>query len=112
MLPEMPQDMREAQALGISFFAGEAEEGRFDEVLRDAWNGMLAPLYNHMDKLPNLQGEPPPICHESTSAEPPDRSRAWISDAAVRTNAPLHHHQRAGPQEQISFAGRSQENRP
>src|ERR1700726_2615481 len=61
MLPEMPQDMREAQALGISFFAGEAEEGRFDEVLRDAWNGMLAPLYNHMDKLPNLQGEPPPI---------------------------------------------------
>ena len=61
MSPEMPQDMREAQALGISFFAGEAEEGRFDEVLRDAWNGMLAPLYNHMDKLPNLQGEPPPI---------------------------------------------------
>src|SRR5947208_6582620 len=60
-LPEMPQDMREAQALGISFFAGEAEEGRFDAVLRDAWDGKLAPLYNHMDKLPNLQGEPPPI---------------------------------------------------
>src|SRR4029077_11546878 len=36
MLPEMPQDMREAQELGISFFAGEGEEGRFDEVLRDA----------------------------------------------------------------------------
>src|ERR1700731_5001593 len=36
MLPEMPQEMREAQAMGISFFAGEAEEGRFDEVLRDA----------------------------------------------------------------------------
>src|ERR1700732_3147867 len=53
--------MRETQALGISFFAGEAEEGRFDEVLRDAWNGRLAPLYNHMDHLPNLQGEPPPI---------------------------------------------------
>jgi hypothetical protein len=61
MLPEMPLDLREAQALGISFFAGEAEEGRFDEVLRDAWNGKLAPLYNYMDKLPNLQGEPPPI---------------------------------------------------
>jgi hypothetical protein len=61
MLPEMPRDMREAQALGISFFAGEAEEGRFDEVLRDAWNGKLAPLYNHMGKLPNLQGEPTPI---------------------------------------------------
>jgi hypothetical protein len=61
MLPEMPQDMREAQALGISFFAGEAEEGRLDEVLRDAWNGRLAPLYNYMDKLPSLQGEPPPF---------------------------------------------------
>ena len=61
MLPEMPPDMREAQALGISFFAGEAEEGRFDVVLRDAWEGKLAPLYNHMDKLPHLQGQPPPI---------------------------------------------------
>src|SRR5271169_2078187 len=61
MLPEMPQDMREAQALGISFFAGEAEENRFDEVLRDAWRGQLAPLYNHMDKLPSLHGEPLPI---------------------------------------------------
>src|SRR5262249_1759368 len=49
MLPEMPQDLRNAQAMGISFFAGEAEEGRFDEVLRDAWNGTLKPLYNHMD---------------------------------------------------------------
>ncbi len=61
MLPEMPQDLREAQALGISFFAGEAEEGRFDAVLRDAWNGKLAPLYNHMDALPNLPGEPVPM---------------------------------------------------
>jgi hypothetical protein len=61
MLPEMPQDLREAQALGISFFAGEAEERRFDEVLCDAWNGTLKPLYNYMDKLPSLQGEPPPF---------------------------------------------------
>src|SRR6267378_7613275 len=52
MLPEMPQDMREAQALGISFFAGEAEERRFDEVLCDAWNGSLKLLYNYMDQLP------------------------------------------------------------
>jgi hypothetical protein len=61
MLPEMPQEMREAQALGITFFAGEAEEGRLDGVLRDAWAGKLAPLYNFMDDLPSLQGEPPPI---------------------------------------------------
>jgi hypothetical protein len=61
MLPELPDEIRAAQARGISLFAGEAEEGRFDAVLRDAWNGKLAPLYNFMDKLPNLQGEPRPI---------------------------------------------------
>jgi hypothetical protein len=61
MLSKLPQDIRDAQALGISLFAGEAEEGRLDDMLRDAWAGRLAPLYNHMDKLPNLQGEPPPI---------------------------------------------------
>ncbi len=47
--------------MGISFFAGEAEERRFDEVLRDAWNGTLKPLYNHMNDLPSLQGEPAPF---------------------------------------------------
>ncbi|HEY1362467.1 MAG TPA: radical SAM protein [Xanthobacteraceae bacterium] len=61
MLPEMPEDMRAAQALGISFFAGEAEEGRLDQVLRDAWGGRLAPIYNRMDSLPSLEGEPPPF---------------------------------------------------
>jgi len=61
MLPEMPEDLRKAQALGISFFAGEAEEGRFDKILRDAWNGKLEPMYNYMDRLPNLEGEPTPI---------------------------------------------------
>ena len=61
MLPEMPPEMVAAQGLGISFFAGEAENGRLDQVLRDAWDGTLAPLYNHMDDLPSLQGEPPLI---------------------------------------------------
>src|SRR5271155_77708 len=61
MLPEMPPELREAQALGISLFAGEAEEHRLDEVLVDAWNGKLKPLYNFMDHLPSLEGEPAPI---------------------------------------------------
>ena len=58
MLPQLPPDIREAQALGVSFFAGEAENGRLDEVLRDAWNSALKPLYNHMNELPSLEGEP------------------------------------------------------
>jgi hypothetical protein len=61
MLPAMPPEMVKAQALGISFFAGEAEEQRLDQVLCDAWNGKLKPLYNHMKDLPALAGEPPPI---------------------------------------------------
>ena len=54
MLPELPAEIREAQELGISLFAGEAEERRLDEVLRDAWSGELKPLYNYMDDLPAL----------------------------------------------------------
>ena len=61
MLPEMPSEMREAQAMGISLFAGEAEEHRLDHVLLDAWRGEMKPLYNFMDQLPSLEGEPAPI---------------------------------------------------
>src|SRR5215469_7190109 len=61
MLPEMPPEMRAAQEMGISFFAGEAEDGRLDQVLRDAYAGTLKPLYNHMDDLPSLEGEPAPF---------------------------------------------------
>jgi hypothetical protein len=61
MLPELPTDIRAAQDMGISFFAGEAEEFRLDQVLRDAFNGALKPLYNYMNDLPALAGEPPPF---------------------------------------------------
>lgn len=61
MLPELPPDISAARDIGISFFAGEAEEGRLDQVLRDAWNGRLAPMYDHMKDLPALAGEPPPF---------------------------------------------------
>ena len=61
MLPEMTPELREAQALGISLFAGEAENSRLEQVLRDAWNGALKPLYNFMDNLPPLQDEPTPV---------------------------------------------------
>ena len=61
MLPEMPQDMVDAQARGISFFAGEAEHQRLDEVLQDAYAGKLKPLYDYTDKLPDLNGQPIPF---------------------------------------------------
>ncbi len=60
MLPEIPPELREAMDLGISLFAGEAE-GRFETVLRDAWNGTLPRLYNYMADLPSLEGATLPI---------------------------------------------------
>jgi len=60
MLPDMPGELKAAMDLGISLFAGEAE-GRFEQVLRDAWNFQLKPLYNFMDDLPSLVGTPPPV---------------------------------------------------
>ena len=55
MLPELPSDIKEALAMGISIFAGEAE-GRIEQVLQDAWLKQLKPIYNYMDDLPALDG--------------------------------------------------------
>ena len=53
--------LREAQAMGLSIFAGEAEEGRLEQVLRDAYAGTLKPLYNFMNDLPGIEGVPIPF---------------------------------------------------
>jgi radical SAM superfamily enzyme YgiQ (UPF0313 family) len=60
MLPEVTPELKEAMDLGISLFAGEAE-GRFEELLQDAWRHDLKPLYNYMSDLPSLAGVPMPI---------------------------------------------------
>ncbi|WP_295447041.1 radical SAM protein [uncultured Thiodictyon sp.] len=56
MLPELPPELRQAQALGITLFAGEAEE-HFADLLRAAYAQRLEPLYNFMSQLPQLQGQ-------------------------------------------------------
>ena len=53
MLKELPADIKAAQALGISIYAGEAEDG-LDEVILDAAQGELRPLYDHMKHLPDI----------------------------------------------------------
>lgn len=60
MLPEPPPELHEAWRLGISVFAGEAE-GRLDEVLRDAYQGRLQPLYDYTSDLPNIEGAAVPF---------------------------------------------------
>ncbi|MBP7416910.1 MAG: radical SAM protein, partial [Pyrinomonadaceae bacterium] len=60
MLKERDPQVARATEMGISLFAGEAE-GRLGQVLLDAWNGKLKPLYNFMDDLPNIGGVATPI---------------------------------------------------
>ncbi|MBU1305783.1 MAG: radical SAM protein [Alphaproteobacteria bacterium] len=60
MLNGEDDGFKEAQALGISLFAGEAE-GRLEAVLRDANTGTLQPLYNFMNDLPGIEDTPVPF---------------------------------------------------
>ncbi len=61
MLPEMPETLKEALAMGITLFAGEAECGRLDEILKAAADRSLQPIYNFMDDLPHMEGQPIPF---------------------------------------------------
>ena len=79
---------REAQAMGISLFAGEAEEQRLDEVLRDAYA-------RHAEAALQLHGRPAGAGRRA-GADPAARARAAhrrarcrasISAAAARTSA-------------------------
>jgi len=60
MLPEMPPEMKDAMARGITLFAGEAED-RLDDLLAAAFENRLEPLYNFMTDLPAMEGKPLPF---------------------------------------------------
>src|SRR6185503_1580194 len=60
MLPETPPELKDAMAIGVSLFAGEAE-GRLDEILVAAHRRELKPLYNFMKDLPDLENQPTPF---------------------------------------------------
>jgi hypothetical protein len=66
MLPEMQADLQVALDMGCSLFAGEAEDGRLDEVLRDAAAGTLRPIYNYLNQLPALESAPTPYLPRET----------------------------------------------
>src|SRR5712692_4376278 len=60
MLDGRAVDLDACRDMGIAMFAGEAE-GRLDQVLRDAADGRLAPLYDFMKDLPRIEGTPVPF---------------------------------------------------
>ena len=56
MLKELTPELREAVDLGITLYAGEAEE-HFAAFLQDIHAGTAKPIYNYMNDLPNLQDQ-------------------------------------------------------
>jgi hypothetical protein len=60
MLDGTAIDLDLAREMQISIFAGEAE-GRLEDVIRDAAQGRLQPLYNFMSDLPSIGGAPIPF---------------------------------------------------
>ncbi len=53
-------DLDRARELGISIFAGEAEN-KLADIVRDAADNRLRPLYDFMQELPSLGGAPIPF---------------------------------------------------
>jgi radical SAM superfamily enzyme YgiQ (UPF0313 family) len=60
LLDGVDADLDRARAMGVSLFAGEAED-RLDEILQDAAARTIKPLYNYMDDLPGIEGTPIPL---------------------------------------------------
>ena len=60
VLPEIPPEVQEALDMGITLFSGEAE-GHFDQVLSDSYHQKLKPIYNVIEDLPDLRGQPTPF---------------------------------------------------
>jgi len=76
MLGESAKELDLARDLGVSLFAGEAEEGRLDEVIVDGYFDRLKPLYNHLADMPGLSGAPAPILSKEVVAR---SMRNWSS---------------------------------
>jgi radical SAM superfamily enzyme YgiQ (UPF0313 family) len=60
MLPEMPNDLKEALDLGITLFAGEGE-GRIAALLRDIDANQAKPIYNYLSDMPEMAAATLPI---------------------------------------------------
>ena len=86
MLAEMQSDLQEALDMGVSLFAGEAEE-RLDSVLRDAASGTLKPIYNYLADLPSIQSAPVPYLLRKHVKRTAGNDRPSMRFAAAHTNA-------------------------
>ena len=60
MLPELPPDLKEAQALGMILYAGEGE-GRLADFLKDVDSGKPKPVYNFLSDMPDMAAAAIPV---------------------------------------------------
>ncbi len=60
MLPGIEASVQKALDLDCFLFAGEAEEGRLEQVIADGAAGRLQKIYNFMSDLPDMDGAAPP----------------------------------------------------
>jgi hypothetical protein len=60
MLPELPPDLKEAQALGVILFAGEGE-GRMADLIRDIAADRAKPVYNYLNDMPGMEAAAIPV---------------------------------------------------
>jgi hypothetical protein len=106
MLPELPRDIRDAQSLGISFFAGEAKPG----VLMRCCATLGTARSSHCTTT--LKGSA--RARRRAGADPAEAARAAhlrvhcrASTSAAALSLPvliLYHYQRTGPQEPLPHA--------
>ena len=67
MLKELTPELEEAVDLGVTLFAGEAEE-HFESFLKDVHAGTAKPVYDYMHDLPNLQTADHPLSAAAAGA--------------------------------------------
>ena len=60
MLPELPPDLKEAQALGMILYAGEGE-GRLADFLKEVDSGKPKPVYNYLNDMPDMAAAAIPV---------------------------------------------------
>lgn len=64
LVPEIPGDIRALLDAGVTIVKGEVEETWVD-LLRDAASGRLRPLYDFLDRRPDISECPPPTMRPS-----------------------------------------------
>ncbi len=60
--PTIPWEIQEMIDLGVSIVKGEVEE-TWGEILKDAFEDSLQPVYDFLDKKPALDNQPVPVVH-------------------------------------------------